>query len=351
MFLCKADIEIADDVLKGLARRNPGGAVARTPIIADIVASVFAQPADVAPLQAQGTFHLVHRARFPSGRTLIVRSSLPDIFPSDDRLLIEQSVFPLLGPLGLHVPAIHLTSVGDRDRAAFDFVIMDEAPGQGLQFMSESEQDDPAIWRALGTAVRRLHTVQGEGAGPLLPRRGEEDATLRATGRSWHEYVLSHSEAHVARCLRSGMLAEAEAEEISRHFAELPWDREPASALLHGDLGNHNVFVKDKRVLTLVDWEDALLGDPVFDVAMWATFNPARRHAPFFDGYGARVHDEHFRLTFSAYFLRITLAKAVVRQRFGYTDVPGRPTMRERIMSGLAAVRRAMSNSTTALFG
>ncbi len=351
MFLRKADIDVADDVLKGLARRNPGDAIARTPIVANIIASVFARPADVAPLPAQGTFHLVHRARLRSGRTLIVRSSLPDIFPSDDRLLIEQTVFPLLVSLGLHVPAIHLTSVGDRDRAPFDFVIMDEAPGQGLQFMSESEQDDPAIWRMLGTVVRRLHTVHGEGAGPLLPLRGERGAALRATGVNWRDYVLGHSEAHVARCLRSGLLAEAEAQEISRHLADLPWDRETPSALLHGDLGTHNVFVKDKQVLTLVDWEDALLGDPVFDVAMWATFNPARRHGPFFDGYGAPVYAKHFRLMLSAYFLRITLAKAVVRQRFGYGDVPGRPTMRERIMNGVGAVRRAMSNSTGALFG
>src|SRR5437763_12960956 len=168
-FLPKGDVDLDDAVLRDLFRRNPGEAAARTSVIAEILAARLERPTLVEPWPRQGTFHLIHRARLQSGQSLIVRSSLPDIFPTDHSLRIEQRIFPPLAPVGLRLPKILLLSVGDRRAAPFDFVIMDEIAGGGLNTLPEHALEDPALWRDLGATLRRVHSVAGEGAGPIAP--------------------------------------------------------------------------------------------------------------------------------------------------------------------------------------
>jgi aminoglycoside phosphotransferase (APT) family kinase protein len=348
MFLRKADVTIDDDALRQLARRNPERAAARVPDIVALLSSTLGKPAQVAPLASQGTFHLVHRAKLYSGQHLIIRSSLTELFERDDSLLIEQTVLPFLTAVGLSIPAVHVVSVGARDRVPFDYAIADEAPGQVVQGLSEPAKENPELWRSVGAALRRVHTISGQGFGALLSEHGGR--RLQGCLSQWNEHLLCNSDAHIDRCRKLGLLDADEASEAVRCLADVGQKVQCVPALLHGDLGNHNVFIDSKMMPTLVDWEDAILGDPVFDLAMWATFNPSRRHAAFFEGYGAATDDQRFRVVVSVYFLRITLAKAVVRHRFGYPDAPDRPTIRQRVSSGLAAVRRAMENRRGAIF-
>jgi Ser/Thr protein kinase RdoA (MazF antagonist) len=89
----------------------------------------------------------------------------------------------------------------------------------------------------------------------------------------------------------------------------------------------------------LIDWEDCLAGDPVFDIAFWATFHPERRHDVFLEGYrGVRDLPDDFELRFWLYFLRTALSKTVLRHRFGLQDKPGRPPASLRIHRGLEKV-------------
>ena len=116
----------------------------------------------------------------------------------------------------------------------------------------------------------------------------------------------------------------------------------PGGVLLHGDLGSHNVLTDGDRLLGLIDWEDAVAGDPVYDIAFWATFHPAARRTIFLTGYrDVRALPDDFPLRFWLYFVRIALAKAVHRRRFGYPDRPDRPTAAQRIRSALDELARA----------
>ena len=63
----------------------------------------------------------------------------------------------------------------------------------------------------------------------------------------------------------------------------------------------------------LLDWEDALVGDPLFDVAMVSTFHPPRRLAAFMAGYGLTAPSRDEQRLIAAYFLRVALSKTVHR--------------------------------------
>ncbi len=43
------------------------------------------------------------------------------------------------------------------------------------------------------------------------------------------------------------------------------------TTLIHGDLGPHHVVIRDDRVVGIIDWSDARVGDPAIDLA-WALF-------------------------------------------------------------------------------
>jgi aminoglycoside phosphotransferase (APT) family kinase protein len=43
------------------------------------------------------------------------------------------------------------------------------------------------------------------------------------------------------------------------------------TTLIHGDLGPHHVVIRDDRVVGVIDWSDARVGDPAIDLS-WALF-------------------------------------------------------------------------------
>jgi aminoglycoside phosphotransferase (APT) family kinase protein len=46
-----------------------------------------------------------------------------------------------------------------------------------------------------------------------------------------------------------------------------PWPQRNRSVLLHGDYWPGNILWRDGRLVAIVDWEDAALGDPLADLA------------------------------------------------------------------------------------
>ena len=149
---------------------------------------------------------------------------------------------------------------------------------------------------------------------------------------------------HIRCCADIGAISSEEAGQVRDTFAfGLNRVSEFTPALLHGDPGSHNVFVSERAEVTcLIDWEDALVGDPLFDVAFWATFHPERRWDAYFAGYTSdprETGDDSVR--FWIYFLRVALMKTVLRHRLGYEDLPGRSPGAGRIQRALRGLGTA----------
>jgi len=66
--------------------------------------------------------------------------------------------------------------------------------------------------------------------------------------------------------------------------AAWPFPQRNASVLLHGDYWPGNILWKDGRLVAVIDWEDARIGDPLADVAssrleiLWAFGREAMQH-------------------------------------------------------------------------
>ena len=352
-FSAKADVACDDGRLCRLRETAPAEAARRTPTIGAAVATLLGcDRVDVAPSPVQGTFHLVHRVLTDSLPSLIVRSSRPDLMDPDETLRVEPEIAPYLARADLPCVGVRAVAVGADRVAPFDLAIQDLAPGRALRDEPETACESPDLWYDLGRIMGRLHTIVGSGGGPVNVDPSAERERLRGLHPDWGTYLMLRLTDHVERCREIDAITEDQGATILAVFRDYAgvWTDVP-TRLLHGDPGNQNLFVHKGVITALIDWEDALIGDPAFDVATWASFHPPRRHAAFFQGYGPAAESDRFRLRCALSFLRIALAKTVHRHRFAYTDQPGRLPAHDRIRRGMAAVKGVLAGRRGNLFG
>ena len=343
LFYPKADLAFGD---------VPGAPADQPALVAELCRDVLGEAPAVAPLAEPGTFHRLYRAAAPGGRSVVVRVNALSHLHRDFLLYLDAWAADRLCDAGLPALRVHVVDVS-RSRCPYDYTILEEAPGTTLRALdAEEDRLRPALV-ALGRYVARLHGIHTRGFGffdvrPLI--QGEAPDQVCGLSPTWRTYILRRLEAHVAACVRIGAVHPFDAGRIFTAFLasdHLLDDMGPV--LLHGDLGSHNVFTDGRDVTAVIDWEDALSGDPVFDIAFWATFHPDRRHAAFLDGYRAvRALPADFEWRFWLYYLRVALAKTVLRHRLGITDRPGRAPASRRIQKGLERVEALQGGESLA---
>jgi hygromycin-B 4-O-kinase len=180
-----------------------------------------------------------------------------------------------------------------------------------------------------------VHAIRGARAGPLSLVQ-LRSGTIAGLHTSWREFMHLRLEEHLRECAAMGALSAAEAACADQAFSGPLMAGAASGALLHGDPGGHNFIMSGDTVAGVIDWEDAMVGDPLFELASMCTFHPERRHAAILEGHGTTLAAGSPALgRFWLYFLRIALAKTVHRQRFGYADAPGRTPAASRIQLAL----------------
>jgi hygromycin-B 4-O-kinase len=172
--------------------------------------------------------------------------------------------------LGDRVPVPRIWELGVLDDKCA-FCLSEWMPGQTLQDLTTTEVERalPAVFDAWSViASWDVENISG---------CGDFDAeTQLALYGTWHEALR-------APALKATSWESAWTEPRSRQLAELldtynalvghcPDERR----LVHGDWGSNNLLVADGRVTAVLDWENAAIGDPFYDVAtrFWTTWPP-----------------------------------------------------------------------------
>jgi hypothetical protein len=300
------------------------------------------EPAGVEPLGEQGTFHRLYRVALPGGAVVVKVNSLSH--PGRDfPLLLDTWAAERLRAAGL--PALRVFCVDlSRRVCPFDYQIIEQARGVPLKAIDHDEASlRPRLFQ-LGRTLARLHRIPVSGfglmdVGPLADGGPAEDC--RGMLENWPRYVRLNLEEHLRACTDigaiDGEMARQAGAAFERHAGLLEGVMRPG--LLHGDPGSHNVFTDRGAISALIDWEDCLAGDPLYEIAFWATFHPDHRHPVFLDGYGSEWPlPDDFGPRFWLYYLRVALCKTVLRHRLGIADRPGRPPASERIRKALAGL-------------
>lgn len=267
---------------------------------------------------ALGTFHIIRKVKI-GGKTFIKKTVRdPDVRGSD--LYVEKAASEAARDRGVATPVIRSID--------FTSCVMDVAPGQLLIVRPRN-----ADIHLLGKVAAGVHGVLSHGYGRLSPRAAQRGMVLGAW-RSWGLYIRTSLSDEIIELTSFNVLKPEEAAGIKKVFRTFRFPEK--HRLLHGDLSHHNAFVF-KHLVTLIDWEDALIGDPMYDVAYYETgcYSHPEWFTAFTKGYAAGggyiVKDK----IYWAYYVRIALAKTVVMIREGKIRELGDLPLGTRIRFGM----------------
>lgn len=250
--------------------------------------------------------------------SLVYRYSKSPIQP-DYSMYAEQAAAEAAWQAGL--PVIRVST---NHTPTQTYQTMMHTAGRSLAEVKE-ERVRKVAFRELGTLLASLHRVEVAGFGLIRPNHERPGAGVAGTHARWIGYLTTRLTEHLAYLAFANLIASETAASISEVFEQFPTkDNVPfRSVLLHGDLNSSNVFVdRDGFVTAIIDWEDALGGDPLYDLAFWATFHDEKLHADLLTPYfAATERPRNFHDRFWTYYLRVAVAKLVLLHKYGHKDL------------------------------
>lgn len=286
-------------------------------------------------LLERSTLHKVFKVRTEKSRYALRVNLLNDLY-MEFNFYIEDWVLKQLS--GRELSNLKVCKIDiSRKEVPFDYEIMDWAEGVTLYDLAKKQDLSEDLLFKLGQVIGKLHQIKLRNFGPL-----NVESIFNNCGEGiynlWSDYVLKNFNKHLIFCLQKGIIDQS----LNKKIVELLDNKRIPNlgnpVLLHGDIANHNVFTDGKNITALIDWEDCLSGDPVYDIAYYGTgtFNHPDWYDTFLSGYKSiNVLPDDFYYRYWVYFLRISIAKAIIRFNLNTSKGKYLPSISERIKEGV----------------
>lgn len=262
-----------------------------------------------------GTSHVLYFVRVKEQKESLVLRANIGWGESEQYLTVEKLITDKVSALGIPVNRIlHVDT--SRKLFPFDFQIQEKLVGSDIEdhFHGTNHEYD-RISFDIGKYVGMWGSIQLSGYGRL-------DDSLQGTKKSMHEYVIVCLDEDLHYLVDAKLLDITMADNIRNIFEEYKGviNAGNISTLVHHDLADHNIMFDGKKLITgIFDWEAAVAGDPVLDLASaptWKTHFP--RKEKMIEGYKSmRDLPEYFEEKMNIYTLRTMIWKMVYAVRAG----------------------------------
>ncbi|SFS64623.1 aminoglycoside phosphotransferase family protein [Paenibacillus sp. BC26] len=167
------------------------------------------------------------------------------------------------------LPIPEIITIGELDDA-YAYCISRRVPGVTLQDMNSSDM--------LSAAVPVMKALEAMSSAKMEGTDGYGPFNENGMGRfgKWRDFIRSITESSsydwdaVKPCLNVRQI-ESYMQVIEAFAPHCPEVRQ----LVHGDFGSNNVLTKGGRITGVIDWSEAMIGDPLYDIAnifFWRTW-------------------------------------------------------------------------------
>jgi len=235
------------------------------------------------------------------------------------------------------LPIPRIVATGTFDGSAF--AISERVAGRTLDSCTPAERR--AVLPALLDTLDAIGQVSVSASGGY----GDWDSNGQGRFASWPDFLASaadnHPDGYYANWhdfFRSSFLERDLYESVFQRMMDLVTNLPAQRSLVHNDFQFENVLTDGTRITGVIDWANALYGDPLYDVAwlIWQSANPGWWYDDGAAILGARYGSlPHYAERIACYQFHIGLDHL----RF-YTRTDNRPmydTTREWLLSVLAA--------------
>jgi len=272
------------------------------------------------PFSSQGNHlaWLVHHA--DESRTSFLRvENGPEM---DDYMEVESHLLDCVRSRSTPTPRV-IACDTTRETVACAWQLIEYLPHPTLRHWHKlGNLDLQTIPRQIGRAIADFQRVPVEGFGPFQPDQLRESGKLVGYHRTYPDYFFLRLGDHLSALQSGSFLSRTECERIEAllrdHASLLELER---PCLVHKDTALWNILGTQDRITAVIDWDDAIGGDPVDDLALLGCFfdQPILEAAT--AGYETRrPRPDNFAPRLWLHVLRNLLFKAVIRLRGGYFD-------------------------------
>lgn len=209
------------------------------------------------------------------GRTVIAKLPAPG---RPGSALVEAWAYRAVADRGVKVPAV--LGVGTDPEC----IVIATLPGYSLWSPERPPGHDLAAWRRSGEDLRAMHEIQLPGFGPVCRPDGP-----RGEAGEWCPFVRYAPETGIGRLVDAGYMSPDVARRLEGRYDEVADSIRGYTdgRLLHGDLEGGHIYITDAGYQGLIDFGQAQVGDPRWDLARITLWDGDSALDALLDGYGA----------------------------------------------------------------
>lgn len=271
---------------------------------------------DSKPSTSWGSSHVIYFVTVKERNDMLVfRANLGFNKVPEAMMKVEQLICNEVDKVGVPTNKVLYVDI-TRNKYPFDYQIEECLVGSDIEnnFKGTREEYDKMTYD-LGKYIATYSKIKLDKFG-MFDADSANKEMLIGTKNTFHDYIVTCLEDDLSYLVNSNVVSNAKRKKIRELFEEYkPIINDIQSgSLVHHDLADHNIFFDGKNTITgIFDWEAAVIGDPVLDLAScptWRTFYP--REEILIEGYKSVTQlPDNFHEKMNIYRLRTMLWKIV----------------------------------------
>jgi len=270
------------------------------------------------PFRADGN-HLTYSFE-GAGKTCLLR--LDPGGTEDDYMLAESAVMNFLHSKGFPVPRIFETDVSMKE-IPYRWQIMEFIDEKCLNaYAGEGTLDKDAIAKQSGFFLAKLHRFQFSGYGFLNTEKLRTEGVFHGLDASCSAYFRKRLPTHLEYLTAHEFLTQNELELVKELFHHLePLLNFGKGSILHRDFTYWNILGTESEIVSVIDWDDCVIGDPMDDLGIVNCFQDREYMERLIDSYAQVMPiGKNERTRIRLHTLRNMLWKTMIRDYMGYFE-------------------------------
>jgi len=238
----------------------------------------------------------------------------------DNYMLAESSILNELIKNSLPVPNVYETNIEMNDYP-FRYQILEFIDAVPLiEHYKENILNLDSIAQQSGKFLSTLHQHQFSGFGFIDTEYLKKTNALKGIDLSWKVYFEKCLTKHLKYLKEKSLLPVTTIKKITELIqSNINLLDISKGSLLHRDFALWNILGSTDRIKAVIDWDDAVIGDPADDIAMVNCFMEKSYTEILMKEYTkTNKIDSQFKQRISLYTLRNMLWKTVIRHFMGY---------------------------------
>ncbi|MBK1439080.1 aminoglycoside phosphotransferase family protein [Parapedobacter sp. ISTM3] len=273
---------------------------------------------NIEPANGQGN-HITFTAHYPDGDYFVRLENGPE---GDNYMAVESKVMEMVRQHGIPCPLIYLTDVS-RTVVPFAIQVMDCVDSSDLNVVDKrGELDLLAVAGTIGRYVALWQSIQPGKYGLFNPDVLHSVGRLEGYHDAYEQYFFLNWDVHLEYLRASGFISAykvAELKELVNGFR--PLLQLDTGCLVHKDLALWNILGNDNQITAVIDWDDAVSGDPTDDLSLLGCFHSGDVVLSAIAGYQrVKALPPDFEQRFWLHLLRNIIFKSVIRVKGNYFE-------------------------------